>query len=97
MCVGGISSSVKYPSWAAGENASLPSWEAHGSGAAACLQSPEEEEEEEDWGEVNNSPAGKELEEVNTSLVHSGHTLWESSQVQRVQWALPRVWPEPGA
>lgn len=25
----------------------------------------------------------------------AGHTLWESSLVQRVQSALPRVWPEP--
>lgn len=30
-------------------------------------------------------------------FTEAGHTLWESSLVQRVQSALPRVWPEPGA
>lgn len=30
-------------------------------------------------------------------LTVAGHTLWESSLVQRVQSAQPRVWPEAGA
>ncbi len=51
-----------------GKRFTFPPREAHGSGAAACLQSPEVE----DCDARYRLPAGEEQEEVNTGLVHSG-------------------------
>lgn len=95
ICVGGISNSVKYPNRAAGKMLRFPP-ERCTAPALLLLRVSEVQRRrtEARW------QGGRRRWRRRWTLAwftEAGHTLWESSLVQRVQSALPRVWPEPGA
>lgn len=93
--VGGISNSVKYPSRAAGKMLEFPPERRTAPALLLLLllrvSEVQRRRTEARW------QGGRRRRWTLAWFTEAGHTLWESSLVQRVQSALPRVWPEPGA